>query len=597
MVISDSSSPTGKSRNKRIQTALASLKKYWVAALLFSVAVNLLMLVSPLYMLQIYDRVMTSGSYETLTALTVLAVVLLAIFGAAEGGRRRVFALLGQKIGDKLNTDVFRSGAYAAGGGRQLEKSVSDLAKVQGFFVNGQIQPLFDAPFAPFFLLVTFIIHPLIGLLSTGGAILMLILAIINERTSRESLKGAHAREVASNQFLTGVSNQFSAISSMGMHDRVEAKWKALRDISLDETVAATNRTAFLSSMTKSLRQILQVGVLGLGAFLAMRQQISPGGIIAGSIIMGRALAPIDQAVGMWSNIVRVRQAWADLNLQLDVDPPKDMVTALPRPEAILNVEDMSVAFPGTDKALVPSFMLKMQPGAILLILGQSGGGKTSLLQTMTGAWPPLEGKITLGGRAIHDWDASDRGKYIGYLPQRIELLPGTIRENIARFDEGETDKVFAAAQKAGCHEMILSLPDGYDTPLNTASGRILSAGQMQSIGIARALYDDPVAVFLDEPTANLDPQGVANIVALLRTLKEEGAVTVVATHDFRLINACDNVLTLQDGKVRFNSREECLKLLTENAKAQQAKAQGGTAKKDTGLSVTIDKPKLGSAS
>lgn len=554
-----------------LDKAVVSLRPYWIGAVLFSIAINILMLVSPLYMLQIYDRVMTSGSRDTLSFLTILAVGLLLIFAAADGGRRRIFSLIACKISDQLSDDIFRAKRPAPGSGQAAEKAVSELSSIQAFLVNGRIQPLFDAPFAPFFIAVTFIIHPTLGWFGLGSTVILLGLAVWTEKTSRTGLEEAQKKERRSARFLSGISHHFSSILTMGMAARVQLRWDELRRGGADETLAVTNKTAYLSAWTKALRQVMQVGILGLGAYLALQQKISPGAIVAASIIMGRALAPIDQSVAIWPALVKVRQAYADLSAYLTDAPEVANATPLPRPEAQLVIDTLGVSIPGNDAMIVPPFSAKMSGGSVLLILGQSGCGKSSLLQTLSGAWAPRTGQISLGGRALHDWDSDDRGQYIGYLSQRVELLPGTICENIARFSAGPEELVFKAAKKAGCHEMILSLPDGYDTFLDGSNASALSAGQMQSIGIARALYGDPVCVFLDEPTANLDPRGVSHVITLVRQLKHKGAIAMIATHDYRLIHACDTVLTIQDGSVRFNTRDECLKMLTDSAKAHQA--------------------------
>lgn len=538
--------------------AISRLRRYWFVAAGFSLAINLLLLVSPLYMLQIYDRVLTSGSRETLTVLTLLAMSLLALYAAAEGGRRRVLALAGRRLGDDLGRDVFRGGAHADGGSATLEKSVSDLSRVQGFLITGQVQPLFDVPFVPLFLGATFLIHPLIGTLSLVGALVLLGVAVVTERTSRKALLVANANELAANAFLSGIARQFSAIIGMGMHSRVEDRWQALRVRGVSGTVGAVNRSAFLAAGAKSIRQMLQVAVLGLGAWLALRQQVSAGAIVAGSILMGRALAPIDQAVGLWPHIVSVRSAWQGLTTHLGAAAPHpDAMVALPRPAANLAVEALDVGLATAETPVISNLSLRIMPGAVLGIVGQSGGGKTSLLQTLSGAWPPRGGRVLLDGRSVHAWRAEDRGQHVGYLPQRVDLLPGTIFDNIARFGAAEPDAVFAAARAAGCHEMILGLADGYDAVIQTEGGTYLSAGQMQLVGLARAVFGQPAIVFLDEPSANLDARSVGAVARLLQSLKRANAAVLVATHDPRVIQSADHVLELGGGRGRASSRAD----------------------------------------
>ncbi len=554
-------------RQELIKQTFLGLRPYWMTATFFSIVVNALLLVAPIYMLQIYDRVLTSGSFETLFVLSFLAVALLFVFAAAEGGRRRVFSLIGQEISRKLNSVIFRAGLTAEHGGRNLGGAFSHLSRIQGFFFNGGIQPFFDAPFVPLFILVIFLIHPALGVFGVAGAVILLGLAIITELASRGAQEEARRREETSNSFLSGLIQQYNAIVSMGMTRLVENRWRQLKDRSTDATLQSSNIVGSLSSLTKSVRQILQVGSLGLGAYFVLVQEISPGAIIAVSIILGRALAPIDQTVAAWRQIVDVRTSLHALRDLLDNAPsPEDEPLALPRPEAELHVNQLAVACPGKKKPLFTQAHLQLNAGQTLLVIGASGGGKTSYLQTLSGVWSPLTGAVRLGGRSIHDWSPCDRGRYIGYLPQNTELLPGSIAENIARFAETENEKVFEAAHTAGCHNVILGLKDGYDTVVGPA-GAYLSAGQKQLIGLARTVFDDPAAIFLDEPTANLDAASVKFFQILLQDLKRKGAITVIATHDFRLLSAADYVLTLRDGKAILNTQSDCVEHMPVNIK------------------------------
>lgn len=552
--------------NNPVKRTLLSLKAYWITAILFSVAVNMLLLVTPVYMLQIYDRVLTSGSLDTLILLSIMAAVLLAVFAAAESGRRRVFALIGDAFGERLNKPVFRAGL--ATGGRTLETDVGHLARVQSFFVNGLIAPLFDAPFVPLFILLIFFIHPALGALSLVGALILIALAVATELSSQGRQARARQCETKSNNFLSGLVRQSNAIFSMGMASRMEARWRKLRHAAMEETLASSGRTGFLSSVTKSVRQTLQVASLGLGAFLVLNQQVSAGAIIAVSIIMGRALAPIDQLVGSWRQIVDVRAAWQSLATQLkdmSLDPTEP--TLLPRPDARLDIDKLDVACPGSEEALFSPPELSLAGGEILYVAGPSGGGKTSFLQTVSGLRRPLNGAVLLGGRSIHDWDTDDRGRHIGYLPQNVELLPGSVIDNISRFAGAEPEKAFAAAEAAGCHETVLRLTDGYDTVIG-AGGAYLSAGQRQLIGVARAIYDNPALVLFDEPTANIDARSIGAVLTLLAELKRKGTVVIVATHDLRLLQAASHVLTLQAGKAVLNTQPEYAERLSRAAKA-----------------------------
>lgn len=557
-----------------VKQTLRSLRVFWVAALMFSVVVNLLLLVTPVYMLQVYDRILTSGSLDTLVLISLMAGGLLLVFAAAESGRRRVFALIGGAFGSRLNGPLFHAGLRT--GGPALETGVGNLARIQGFFVNGLIAPLFDAPFTPFFILLIFFIHPVLGALSLTGAVILIALAVATELSARGCQARARQCETRSNAFLSGLVRQANAIISMGMVSKTERRWRKLKGAALKETLKSSGRTGFLSSLTKSVRQILQVGALGVGALLVLRQEISPGAIIAVSIIMGRALAPIDQLVGSWRQIVDVRAAWQALCVQLQGAPLKqDKATDLPRPTARLTLKELAVACPGSEDPLFSLPTLTLEGGSILLVAGPSGGGKTSFLQTVSGVRKPSHGAVQLGGRAIHDWRPDDRGRYVGYLPQNIELLPGTVVDNISRFAEDEAEEAFRAATAASCHQTILSLTDGYDTLIGPG-GAYLSAGQRQLIGVARAVYGGPALMLFDEPTANIDAPSLAGILALLKEMKQAGAVIIVATHDLRLLPIADRVLTLQAGKAVLSDQSDYTARLAQAAKSVSMQRRAG---------------------
>ena len=550
-----------------VKQTLRSLRAFWVAAMMFSVAVNLLLLVTPIYMLQVYDRILTSGSLDTLILLSLMAGALLLVFAAAESGRRRVFSLIGGAFGSRLNRPLFQVGLRT--GGPALEMGVGHLSRLQGFFVNGLIAPIFDAPFTPLFILLIFFIHPALGALSLFGAIVLIALAVATELSSRGCQARARQCETRANAFLSGLVRQANAIISMGMVSKTETRWRKLKAAALKETLRSSGRTGFLSSLTKSVRQILQVSALGLGALLVLKQEISPGAIIAVAIIMGRALAPIDQLVGSWRQIVDVRAAWQALCAQLNgISLKQDKATDLPRPKPQLCFNDLAIACPGSEDPLFKTPPITLEGGSVLLVAGPSGGGKTSFLQTVSGVRKPLQGAVQLGGRSIHDWRPDDRGRYMGYLPQNIELLPGTAVDNISRFSDGdEPEKVFKAAMAAGAHPTILSLKDGYDTVIGSG-GAYLSAGQRQLIGVARAVYGDPTLVLFDEPTANMDAPSLATLLTLLKELKRAGAIVIVATHDLRLLPAADRVLTLQAGKAILSDQSDYAARLSRAAKA-----------------------------
>lgn len=574
-----------------IKSAKRVFWRYVRGALGFTVAVNLLLLVAPMYMLQIYDRVLTSGSVETLIVLTFIAVFLLLMYVAAEGGRKRVLANAGKEFGETLDRVSLRAGFHNSRmPPAAIIQNVGNLSRAQSFLINGTISPMLDAPFAPLFLLILFAIHWSLGVFGLAGAIVLLGIALFTDSTSKKSVEDAAQQENAAQTMLAHTVRQRAAIVSMGMGDRIIDRWQEKRQGAITESLRSVNSSNFLSATSRSFRQILQVGILGAAAALALQQLISPGAIIAASIIMGRGLAPIDQAVGMWRQMIRAQQSWLDLKKYVAAGMTSEMlkegekVTKMPRPSPILKLEEFSVAAPGAQKPLLPKLTFELQRGAIVALLGPSGSGKTSLMQTLAGAWLPAHGTARLGNRDIHTWNSEDRGRYVGYLPQHVELLTGSVFENISRFTDPDTDLVYEAARRAGCHDVILGLPEGYDTQIGE-HGAHLSAGQRQSVGLARAFFDNPVMMLLDEPTAHLDSTMVGAFLQQIARLSkipeaDRDSLYIIATHDVRIINAADRVLVIQNGKVGLMPRDEYLRKISDlNQKRAQLNppSQGGT--------------------
>ncbi|WP_051881592.1 type I secretion system permease/ATPase [Parvularcula oceani] len=586
--------------------AARRLRNHLWAAAGFSVVVNLLFLVSPLYMLQVYDRVLASRSIETLILLSLIAVFLLLLYIAAEGGRKRVLARAGQILGESLDGMTLRRGLAAAGTpSARTVAAVGNLSRVQGLLLQGTLSPLFDIPFVPLFILVLFVIHPVLGLISLAGAGVLLALAVLTDRLSRKSVEEAGKQDQRAQSHLGHLVRQRAAIVSMGMTDRAVGRWQQLRREAVDTNIAAGEGATYLSSTTRSFRQILQIAILGSGAALAVAGAITPGSIIAGSIIMGRGLAPIDQTVSIWRQVILGRKAWRELSEWVDTHDASDLpmevaaVTALPRPDPVLKLEEFAVGIPGSKKPLLPQMTVELPRGGLIALLGPSGAGKTSFLQSVAGAWAPQHGTVRLGGRDLASWDARDRGRFVGYLPQHVELLTGTVFENICRFTDADPERVFEAARRVGCHDMILTLPKAYDTPIGEG-GVHLSAGQRQSIGLARAFFGHPALLLLDEPTAHLDANLAAALMgrfaAYARQPQSERDVTaIIATHDLRLINAADQVMLIQDRKIVLSPREDYLKRVSDlrrSRRGQPAQARpkvetGGDAPEGTGGSGT----------
>jgi len=545
-----------------------TLPNFFRSFFAFSLAINILLMVSPLYMLQIYDRVLASGSTDTLIWLTAIAVFLMAIYAAAEAGRRRICTLAAEEIEEKISNKIFAEFDKQHQAETKLSKDLNLLTRIRGVFQNQLVSPFFDLPFAPLFFLVLFVIHPFIGAVGLIGGAIIFVVAVLAEFTTRDTNEKALAASSSAHELAAGLGRQRSAMVAMGLAPNAQAKWRNAKDTARQFNLQAGAREGMFTASARSVRQILQILILGAGAALAIRQEISPGAIVAGSIILSRALAPIDQIVGSWRAISNAHTAWQELQPVLqNEDSLQEEFTPLPKPDAKLVLNRMAVGVPGASSSLVHPFSLQLAGGEIVSVIGGNGVGKTTLLQTLAGAWLPRSGSVALGGRSIHDWPSADRGRYVGYVPQNIELLPATIGENISRMTDADTDEIIQAAKKAGAHEMILGLAQGYDTLIGSANAAQLSAGQRQLVGLARALFGSPVLLLLDEPTANLDPDTSSHVIKNLRMAAQEGAIIVVATHDKSLISETDNVLLIRNGAVLSAESDMYLKSNEKNSK------------------------------
>ena len=540
-----------------------ALKPFLVVTLLFSLVVNLLMLVSPLYMLQVYDRVLSSGSIETLIMVSIAAIGLLSVYGFAEAARRKTLALMSEQIQTEYGPIIFASSFEKPDAAQGLPTKLADLSTVENFLRHGLLLPFFDLPFTPLFIFAMFLVHPIIGWIGVIGGLALILITVFTEMSTRKSVEDAMRAESTSSNFANEISRKRSAIISLGMMTPLLSNWMSHKKRANEMTLSGLGRSTFFSSQAKALRQMLQVGALGVGGYLVLQMEMSAGAIIAGSILMGRALAPIDQALGAWRQLIRARKAWGSVSETVSETARSNVtMTPMPRPKSELSVESLVVSSAGSNEPLLPKFTVTLNAGSSVAILGPSGSGKTSLLQTLVGAWMPFDGRVRLGGRDIHSWDASDRGKYLGYVPQDVELLPGTIAQNISRFSDGPPEEVMAAAEKAGFHDMILRFPEGYDTRVGPG-GHHLSQGQQKGVGLARAFYMNPVLVVLDEPGANLDRLSFSSFQRGLSDLKASGSIVIFATHDTRFLALADNIILLEERSLKMVSTKEYLEILS----------------------------------
>lgn len=546
-----------------------SRRLYWAVGL-FSLFANLLMLTGPMYMLQVYDRVLGSGSEATLIALSILVLFLYGTMGILDYTRGRIMARVGARFQDDLDRRVFdamvRKSAVAPDA--KTNAGLADLEAIQRLMTSPVLMAGFDIPWAPIFFFGIFLFHPMLGYLALAGAAVLISITIANQLLSRN----AQARAQMAGQTATAMSDQLRTeaemVQAMGMRDAAFNRWQVARSASLESQMRATDVGGTFSSMTKTIRMFLQSAMLGLGAWMVLKNEMTPGAMIAGSILLGRALAPIEMLLNQWPLVQRGMKAWDNLSELLGTVPPEGTRTALPKPKSWLVAKNLTVVPPGEKQASLKSVNFEVKPGQALGVIGPSGAGKTTLARVLTGVWRPAGGSIRLDAAALDQYEPSVLGQHIGYLPQRVQLFDGTITENIARLAEKpDDDGVVAAAKKAAAHEMILALPDGYDTQVTSGQVR-LSGGQLQRIGLARALYGDPAIVVLDEPNSNLDNVGSQALNRAVRDLKSRGRAVMIMAHRPAAIQECEVLLVLDNGmRMAFGPKDEVLAGMVKNHK------------------------------
>ncbi len=544
---------------------------FWTAAF-FSIFVNMLMLTGPLFMLQTYDRVLGSRSEETLVALFILVAFLFLIMGVIDWARGRLLTRMGARFQARLDRRVFEAMLKKAATDRSTDKEslsgqqLKDLEAVQRFYASPLFAALFDLPWAPIFLIGITIFHPWLGMMGIAGGLVLIVITVLNQLTTRTSAVKSAAASYTSDRYSEHLQNEAETIRSLGMQNNAFEKWSAARQRALVQGVHTADMGGSFSTASKTFRLFLQSAMLGLGAYLVLLGEVTPGVMIAGSILLGRALAPIEQVVNQWSTVQRARRGWDSLVELLSEVPEDQTLVELPRPAAKLDVSQLTLIPPGGRQATLRLVSFTVGPGEALGVIGASGSGKSTLARALTGVWWPAGGKIRLDGATLDQYQPEKLAEYIGYLPQRVTLFEGTIAENIARLATKPDDaKVVAAAKQAAAHKMILQLPLGYDTPVQTA-GTQLSGGQIQRIGLARALYDRPVLLVLDEPNANLDNEGSNALNAAISKVKEDGGAVLIMAHRPAAIKECDNLLVLEDGARRaFGPREKVMSEMLAN--------------------------------
>ncbi|MEP6018612.1 MAG: type I secretion system permease/ATPase [Paracoccaceae bacterium] len=553
---------------------------YWVVGL-FSMFANMLMLTGPLYMLQVYDRVLGSRSEETLIALSLLVVFLYGVMGLLDYTRGRIMARVGARFQAKLDRRVFdaviRKSAVAPD--LQTQSGLADLEAVQRLMTSPVLMAFFDLPWTPIFFAGIFLFHPLLGWTALAGGFVLVLITVLNQWLSRRPQSDAGMASQRAGAMADQIRIEAEMVQAMGMRDNAFSRWQETRMEALQGQIRATDVGGGFTSMTKTLRLFLQSAMLGLGAYLVLQNEMTPGAMIAGSILLGRALAPVEMMLNQWPAVQRAMKGWDVLAELLGTVSPEAPKTALPKPKARLIAKALTVIPPGEKQASLRNLNFELRPGQALGIIGPSGAGKSTLARALTGVWRPAGGSIRLDSAALDQYEPHILGQHVGYLPQRVQLFDGTIAENIARLTPQPDDAaVVAAAKKADAHEMILELPQGYDTRVQSGLHR-LSGGQIQRIGLARALYNDPVLVVLDEPNSNLDNEGTLALNTSIRAMKEMGHSIMIMAHRPAAIQECDTLLMLENGmRAAFGPKEEVLKAMVKNHQQikQSPAAAGG---------------------
>lgn len=510
------------------------------------------MLVPSFYMLQVYDRVISTGSHPTLWMLTLIMSALLLSMGTLEWVRSRIMVRVGNQLDIKLSPTLYNASfrlALLTGGLKSSAQPLNDMTALRQFITGNGLFAFFDAPWTPIYLAVMFAFHPWFGWLGLSCALLLGTLALVNEHWTRKLLQQANLEHIQASQFTEKNLRNAEVVAAMGMLGNLRQRWSSFNNQVLLNQSLASDRAGLLSAISKTFRQIMQSLILGIGAYLVLEQQISPGLMIAGSILLGRALAPVDQIIGSWKSVVAARDQYQRLNdllQEISNEPPR---MSLPAPHGTLEIENLLLAPPGSQQATIRGLSFRLPAGSSLAIMGPSGAGKSSLARAILGIWPARNGSVRLDSVDISKWDREELGPYLGYLPQDIELFEGSIAQNIARFAEVNSAKVVSAAQMAGVHELILQLPEGYNTLIG-ANGSGLSGGQKQCIALARAVYGQPRLIVLDEPNSNLDENGEKMLFHTLQQLQKNGCSIVIISHKPSILKFVTHLLVLNEGEL-----------------------------------------------
>lgn len=558
---------------------MASLRRTALYIALFSLAMNLLTLMLPIYTLQVFDRVFTTRNYDTLIGLTALALAAMAFFGLISTVRSAVIAKTIEWLETHISYDVLSRAVHAASihPGVTAGQQLREIGTIKNFIASGT-PAMMDAPWSILFVLVIYMIHPLLGTIALLSMVFFIGLAVLNEYSTRKPLMRANQAVIQSQLAADLLSQNAETVQAMGMMKGVLHGWSRIYKASLTDQEIAQNRSAILQGISRSFRMVLQIATTGIGAFLVLDGELTGGGLIASSILVSRVLAPFDGLITMWRQFSAARDAYGRLNHLLGESLPAHGTTTLPSPKGALDVESL-VYSPPKRSAILRGITFKMNPGESLGIIGPSGAGKSTLAKCLVGIYPPSHGRVRLDSADVYQWAREDFGQYVGYLPQQVELFLGSIKQNIARMHDTIDDAaVIEAATRAQVHELILQLPSGYDTPYQPGGG-LLSPGQLQRVGLARALYGRPKFLVLDEPNNNLDGDGERALLAVLGMLKQENVTCVVVAHRPTILASVDNIMALRSGMIEaYDTRQNIM--LRYSAQGSGPQGQGKITKK-----------------
>lgn len=549
------------SRTTPIAAAVNALRPAFGATFVMSIFINLTMFMVPIYSLQIYDRVLSSRNTGTLLMLTLIAALFIALYGLLEYARRGVLVRAGVRFNDVLSAPLLNAAFRAKLAGHQTgaDQAIRDAETLRESISSAIVVSLFDIPWSLVFIGLCYLLHPLLGNVALIGSVLILLCALISELVTRAGLEAVTRHAAEKNRFAQSSLRNAEAVFGLGMGKAVTHRWREFDNNVVAAQSTSSERTAALLGVSKTIRMAVQIALLGAGAWLAIGREISPGAMIAAMIIMGRALAPIEQAVANWKRIAACRSAHRRLNALFAQFPERKSGTELPRPQGHLSAEQLFLVPPGGGEPVVRNLNFEIEAGTVLAVIGPSGGGKSSLVRALAGVWTPAKGAVRLDSANLSQWDPNELGQRIGYLPQEAEFLPATVAENIARLGTPDDKEVVRAAKVAGVHDTILKLPQGYETPIGDG-GVVLSGGQRQRLALARALYGRPCLVILDEPNSNLDGQGEAALGRAIQTMKANGQTVVIVTHKPQVMRLVDKVLVLVNGVMtEFGDRDEVM--------------------------------------